>query len=152
MKKITLLAAVAALGLSFPQTSMAADGAENFDLKSPPVTLDSIAARKCSARTETGLGYHILREGSGATPSASDTVTVGYAGYFMADGSKFDNSSAASFPVTGVIKGFGEGLMRMKRGALYRLCIPSDLGYGDVTRGPISAKSNLIFLVEMIDF
>ena len=152
MKKIAILAAAAAFILSSSPAVLAAEGGENFDLKSPPEMLAGIDARKCSARTKTGLGYHILREGNGAAPASSDTVTVGYAGYFMADGTKFDNSPSASFPVTGVIKGFGEGLMKMKRGALYRLCIPADLGYGDVTRGPIPAKSNLIFLVEMIDF
>ncbi|MEE9434279.1 MAG: FKBP-type peptidyl-prolyl cis-trans isomerase [Sphingorhabdus sp.] len=118
----------------------------------PAERLAAIAERKCDQRTASGLGYQKLRAGKGASPSDDDTVRVGYAGYFLSDGELFDSSNASAFPVARVIKGFGEGVMLMNRGAKYRLCIPSRLGYGDKDKGPIPANSNLIFVVELLEF
>jgi len=144
-------ALAATIGLSGMITSAQAQPAE-FDLAKPAESLNSIASRKCSQRTASGLGYEMLKDGQGARPGKDAKVKVGYAGYFMADGSKFDSSPSAEFPVGGVIPGFGEGVMLLNRGAKIRICIPYRLGYGTADRGPIPAYSNLIFYVELLDF
>ena len=69
--------------------------------------------------TASGLQYKVLKEGSGAQPGASDTVTVNYRGTLI-DGTEFDSSykrgEPATFPLQGVIKGWTEALQLMKKG------------------------------------
>ncbi|MDP3674239.1 MAG: FKBP-type peptidyl-prolyl cis-trans isomerase [Novosphingobium sp.] len=107
--------------------------------------------RLCTAKTATGLGTLPLRPGSLVRPAAGDGVKVNYIGYLAATGEVFDQGMAAEFPVGGVIKGFGEGLQLMGKGAVMRLCIPAALGYGERATGPIPANADLVFQVELVD-
>ncbi len=101
----------------------------------------------------SGLQYKITKEGTGAYPQASDTVTVHYKGTLM-DGTVFDSSidrgEPITFPLDKVIKGWTEGLQKCKVGGKINLYIPSDLAYGDKATGPIPAGSLLIFEVELL--
>jgi FKBP-type peptidyl-prolyl cis-trans isomerase len=104
--------------------------------------------------TSSGLQYEVLRAGTGMQPTAKDKVTVHYLGTLL-DGTKFDSSydrgEPLTFPLSGVIKGWTEGLQLMKEGAKYRFYIPSDLGYGDQGAGAnIPGGAVLIFEVELI--
>jgi len=104
--------------------------------------------------TPSGLIISHLVEGSGAAPSAKDTVTVHYEGK-NADGIVFDSSykrgEPLSFAVTGVIAGWTEGLQLMRVGGKAQLTIPSHLGYGDKGNPPnIPAKATLLFTVELL--
>ena len=101
-----------------------------------------------------GLQYQVVKEGTGAMPLASDTVSVHYHGTLI-DGTVFDSSvergQPAEFPVGAVIKGWTEALQLMKVGSKYKLFIPADLAYGDRAAGPkIEANSTLIFDVELL--
>lgn len=104
--------------------------------------------------TASGLKYEVLEAGEGDSPSATDMVTVHYAGW-LTDGSMFDASYqrgvTASFPLNGVISGWTEGLQLMKPGAKFVFEIPYDLAYGEAGRPPvIPASADLIFLVELV--
>lgn len=103
--------------------------------------------------TDSGLQYEVLRAGTGAKPSADQTVEVHYHGTLV-DGTVFDSSvqrgQTISFPVTGVIPGWVEALQLMQVGAKWKLFIPSALGYGDQGQGPIPPASVLIFEVELV--
>src|SRR2546426_10793452 len=103
----------------------------------------------------SGLQYKVLKEGNGAQPKASDTVTVNYRGTLI-NGTEFDSSykrgQPATFPVNGVIKGWTEALQLLKVGSKYQLFIPSDLAYGERSVSPdLAANSTLIFEVELMD-
>ena len=82
--------------------------------------------------TPSGLQYKVIQEGTGAKPTLEDKVTVHYTGKLI-DGTVFDSSvqrgQPISFAVTGVIKGWTEGLQLMKEGAKYEFYIPSGLAY-----------------------
>lgn len=112
-------------------------------------------ARKEGVKTTaSGLQYKVLTAGTGATPKATDKVTVHYKGTLI-DGTEFDSSykrgQPATFPVNGVIKGWTEALQLMKVGGKYRLFIPSDLAYGARGAGnKIGPNSTLIFDVELL--
>lgn len=102
----------------------------------------------------SGLQYKILKAGDGPKPTASDTVTCNYRGTLL-DGKEFDSSykrgQPASFPVSGVIKGWTEALQLMPVGSKWQLFIPADMAYGDRQMGPdITPGSTLIFEVELL--
>ena len=105
--------------------------------------------------TASGLQYKAIKEGTGAQPKATDTVTVNYRGTLI-NGKEFDSSykrgQPATFPLNGVIKGWTEGLQLMKTGAKYQLFVPPNLAYGERAAGPdISPNSTLIFEIELLD-
>lgn len=106
--------------------------------------------------TKSGLQYKVLKDGKGASPKATDSVTVHYRGTLI-DGTEFDSSykrgEPISFEVTGVIKGWTEALQLMKPGAKWMLYIPSELAYGENPRagGPIPPNAVLIFEVELLE-
>jgi FKBP-type peptidyl-prolyl cis-trans isomerase FklB len=101
----------------------------------------------------SGLQYKVITEGKGKSPKASDTVTVNYSGTLI-NGTEFDSSykrgQPATFPVSGVIKGWTEALQLMKEGSKWHLVIPADLAYGEQGRPGIPPNSVLIFDVELL--
>ena len=112
-------------------------------------------AKKADVKTTaSGLQYTIIEPGKGATPKATDTVKVHYAGKLL-DGTEFDSSykrgEPISFPLNGVIAGWTEGLQLVKEGGKIRLFIPSKLAYGSRGAGRvIGPDETLIFDVELI--
>ena len=105
--------------------------------------------------TESGLQYEIIEAGKadGKKPTMEDTVTVHYTGKLV-DGTTFDSSvergEPATFPLSGVIEGWQEGLQLMTEGSKYKLTIPPELAYGDRPAGSIPPGSVLVFDVELI--
>ena len=102
----------------------------------------------------SGLQYKVITAGSGASPKASDTVSVHYRGRLI-DGTEFDSSykrnEPTSFPVGGVIPGWTEALQLMKVGAKWELYVPAKLAYGDRGAGGlIPPGATLVFEVELL--
>jgi len=103
--------------------------------------------------TPSGLQYKVIKEGKGKTPTATDKVTVNYEGKLLNGkifDSSFDRKKPETFGVTGVIKGWTEGLQLMKEGGSYELYVKSDLAYGDQGNQSIPGGSTLIFKVDLI--
>ena len=111
--------------------------------------------RKGVITTASGLQYEIITKGTGVLPKSTDKVTVHYTGTLI-DGRKFDSSvdrgQPATFPVTGVIKGWVEALQIMPVGSKWKLFIPSELAYGQNPQpgGIIEPNMALIFEVELL--
>lgn len=102
----------------------------------------------------SGLQYKILTVGTGPKPTANDKVTCNYRGTLI-NGKEFDSSykrgEPASFPVSGVIKGWTEALQLMPVGSKWQLFIPPDMAYGDRGAGSdIGPGETLIFEVELL--
>lgn len=106
----------------------------------------------------SGLQYKVLSSGGsdGASPEATDTVKVHYAGT-LTNGTKFDSSydrgEPIEFPLNRVIAGWTEGVQLMREGDKYQFFIPPDLGYGEsgTPGGPIGPNEALVFEVELIE-
>jgi peptidylprolyl isomerase len=92
--------------------------------------------------------------GTGARVTDSSTVSVVYVGAYYKTGKDFTKATwtshrATTFPLSGVVLGFREGLVGMKVGGRREIVIPPKLGYGDKKFGPIPANSTLVFVVDL---
>ncbi len=134
------------------QAKMKEEGEENK--KTGDAFLAQNKSKDGVKTTADGLQYKVITQGTGPTPTANDTVSVNYRGTLI-NGTEFDSSykrgQPASFPVSGVIKGWTEALQLMPVGSKYQIFIPSDLAYGERGAGAdIGPNSTLIFEVELL--
>jgi FKBP-type peptidyl-prolyl cis-trans isomerase FkpA len=123
--------------------------------KAGQVFLDKAAGEKGATRMPSGLILSVIKPGEGASPKSGDAVKVHYHGT-LTDGTVFDSSvqrgEPATFPLSGVIPCFSEGIMAMKVGGKGRLVCPSDLAYGDRGQPPrIKPGATLVFEVELLE-
>jgi len=143
-----------------PSTGTSAGSSSEADASGPSWQqqgadyLKSNASQPGVVTLESGLQYKVIREGTGNSPAATDSVEVHYAGKLI-NGTEFDSSykrgEPATFPVNRVIAGWTEGLQLMKEGAKWELTIPAELGYGSRGTGrSIPADSVLVFEVELL--
>ena len=108
-------------------------------------------------KTESGLLYKVTVAGDmNAKPtSLKDVVNVHYEGTTRT-GKVFDSSykrnSPIDFPLNGVIKGWGEGLLLVGKGGKITLWIPAELAYGSRGAGAdIGPNEALRFDIELLD-
>jgi len=115
--------------------------------------LGANASKEGVVTLPSGLQYKVLVAGTGPKPTAADSVVCNYRGTLL-DGTEFDSSykrgQTATFPVTGVIKGWTEALQLMPTGSKWQLFIPSDLAYGERGREPIEPNATLLFELELV--
>lgn len=111
----------------------------------PEITVAGVAA-------PTALVSQELIKGTGPEVKETDTLTVNYVGVTLTEGKVFDSSfergEKATFPLTGVIKGWTQGLTGKTVGSRVLLVIPKDLAYGDEGQG--EAKGDLVFVVDIL--
>ncbi|MCP9494492.1 MAG: FKBP-type peptidyl-prolyl cis-trans isomerase [Pyrinomonadaceae bacterium MAG19_C2-C3] len=123
-------------------------------VRRPPV----VAAPPSSAAvtTASGLTYIVTRRGAGRPLKSGDRVTVNYTG-LLTNGAKFDSSLDRGAPFTfqigagRVIKGWDEGVGRLRVGDHATFILPPQLGYGARGAGSdIPPDSTLVFIIEVL--
>jgi FKBP-type peptidyl-prolyl cis-trans isomerase FkpA len=129
--------------------SAGADG----ERKLGAIFLEKAAGEPGAVRQPTGFVYKETTAGTGASPKPTDKVKVHYRGT-LTDGTVFDSSidrgEPVTFPLTGVIPCWTQGLQLMKVGGKARLVCPATLAYGDTGRPGIKGGATLVFDVELI--
>lgn len=103
----------------------------------------------------SGLIYQSLKEGTGASPAATDTVRVHYRGTFPDGGKEFDSSYSRNepteFPLNRVIPCWTEGVQKMKVGGKAKLVCPPGIAYGARgAGGVIPPNATLNFEIELL--
>ncbi len=117
--------------------------------------VEKAAKEKGATKTASGIVIQEITPGTGEKPKATDKVKVHYTG-MLTDGTVFDSSvqrgQPATFPLTGVVKCWTEGLQQVKVGGKAKLICPSDTAYGDQGRPPqIKPGATLVFEVELLE-
>ena len=112
-------------------------------------------ARAGGAQPPTQLVTRDIVVGTGQAALPTDTVDVRYVGTLDSDGRLFDSSWARgndpiSFPLSGVVPGFAQGIEGMQPGGRRVIVIPPELAYGPRGQGPIPADSTLVFVVDLV--
>ena len=107
--------------------------------------------------TPSGLTYLITKKGTGRQPVTGETVVINYTGT-LTNGVKFDSSHDREQPLSfklgvgQVIKGWDEGVAKLRVGDQAILVIPGALAYGSKgAGGVIPPDATLIFVVEILD-
>jgi peptidylprolyl isomerase len=124
--------------------------AQTFDTRMP----DSVPAVTGKVMEGAALRYIDVKLGDGAAASAGQQYTVHYTGW-LRDGTKFD-SSIGKEPIEfvqgrrQVISGWEMGFEGMRVGGQRRLFIPYQMAYGELGRGSIPPKAELVFDVELL--
>jgi len=117
--------------------------------------LEKMAKEPGAKALPSGVIYIEEKAGTGDTAKPTDKVKVHYTGMLI-DGTVFDSSvqrgEPATFPLSGVVKCWTEGLQLIKVGGKAKLICPSDLAYGDQGRPPqIKPGATLVFEVELLE-
>jgi FKBP-type peptidyl-prolyl cis-trans isomerase FkpA len=141
----------------FAALVLAAASLSNVSAQTPnaPDATLAAAAKEAGAKvTASGLVIRMLKEGTGAQPSASSTVKVHYKGTFP-DGKEFDSSYKRGEPIefglNRVIPCWTEGVALMKVGSTAKLTCPSAIAYGSRgAGGVIPPNATLVFEVELL--
>lgn len=113
----------------------------------PEISVEGVAA-------PTALVSQDLIKGTGPEVKETDTLTVNYVGAALEGGkvfdSSFDRGEKATFPLTGVIKGWTQGLTGKTVGSRVLLVIPKDLAYPDATADSGQPVGDLVFVVDIL--
>ena len=115
--------------------------------------LEKKAKEENVVKTPSGLLYQVIKLGDGGPkPTATSDVEVRYRGELI-DGTVFDEATTPiTLNLSGVIKGWTEGLQLMSVGDKYKFFIPYNLGYGEQgAGGDIKPYATLIFEVELVN-
>jgi len=97
-----------------------------------------------------------IKVGTGATATASSTVTAIYTGALASSGiifqSSLDTGQPAQFQLTGVIPGWTAGVPGMKVGGERRLLIPAQYAYGPTPPqgSGIPPNADLVFDITLL--
>jgi len=151
MKKVILMAMgllvllFAFAGCSKNNTSKQAETDHNL-------ILNYVSAHNLKGQfTSSGLYYVIIKAGTAKHPTLSSNLNVNYKGYFL-DGKIFDQGTGLKLPLSGVIKGWQEGLQLIGTGGQIKLLIPSALAYGNTQSGSIPPNTVLGFDITINSF
>jgi len=101
---------------------------------------------------ESGVIHRVVQAGTGPTPAKENIVKIHYTGKLI-DGTVFDSSvggDPAEFPVSGVIRGMTECLLRMKVGEKCEMVLPAETAYGPDGPPSIGPGQTLVFEVELL--
>lgn len=125
----------------------------------PQASRDTVGEEKPEVQAPDGpppckLVVQDIAEGTGTAVKEDSTLTVQYVGVSWSTGEEFEASWSSpqppSFPLSGVIRGWQEGLVGMKEGGRRQLIIPPDLAYGARGGPGIAPNETLVFVIDVL--
>ena len=110
-------------------------------------------------KTASGLGFLVLKSNPKGQKVVDFKTIKAHFSLFLADGKKIQSTEDTGAPLVfrldnkqkRMITGFVEGLRMMREGEMARLFVPYYIGFGEAAYGPLPAKSDLVFEVEILE-
>jgi peptidylprolyl isomerase len=146
-----------------PAPTQASSGVQGCEERTPPAppqaSADTVGKERPEVQEPEGpppceLVIQDIAEGTGAEVKEDSTLTVQYVGVSWSTGEEFeaswDGPEPATFPLSGVIRGWQQGLVGMKEGGRRQLIIPPDLAYGPQGRPGIAPNETLVFVIDIL--
>jgi len=134
----------------------ASEGKAQTKRRRTPRSASAVTTPPAAITTPSGLTYLITKKGTGAQLKAGDTAVMHYTGT-LTNGVKFDSSHDRGEPFEfklgagQVIKGWDEGVAKLRVGDHAILVIPGKLAYGPKgVPNVIPPDATLIFIVEVV--
>jgi peptidylprolyl isomerase len=164
----TCLSACGSSSTTAAGVQLAPSGGATADSATPTTTTTSTSTTPLPAALKTKppvvvptgpapkkLVIEDLIKGTGPVATATSTVSVQYVGVLYKGGKQFDASwndgsgQPVSFPLSGVIQGWQQGIPGMRVGGRRELIIPPSLAYKNQARAKIPANSTLVFVIDL---
>jgi len=152
MWKLLFMGSLALPGVAMAQSAPADLAQDAAWHNAQTLALAERAAEGWYALPGGALWRRVAGDGTGAHPTASDTVTVHYAGSFI-DGREFDSSAGGrpvTFPLRGLIPAWQLAIPQAGIGDTIEIATPATLAYGPAGGGPIPGGATLLFRVELL--
>jgi peptidylprolyl isomerase len=134
----------------------ASQGKAQTKRRRTPRSASAVTTPSAAITTPSGLTYLITKKGTGAQLKAGDTAVMHYTGT-LTNGVKFDSSHDRGEPFEfklgagQVIKGWDEGVAKLRVGDHAILVIPGKHAYGPKgVPNVIPPDATLIFIVEVV--
>ena len=110
-------------------------------------------------KTASGLGFLVLKNNPKGQKVVDFKTIKAHFSLFLADGKKIQSTEDTGAPLVfrlddkqkPLITGFAEGLRMMREGEMARLFVPYYIGFGEAAYGPLPARSDLVFEVEILE-
>jgi FKBP-type peptidyl-prolyl cis-trans isomerase len=100
-------------------------------------------------QTKSGLCYRIIHQSSYTQPHLNSIIYVDYHGKLI-DGTIFDEGENVGMYLSETIRGWQEGVRKMRNGAHFIFYVPSKLAYGEKGSGKVPPNSTLIFDIKLV--
>ena len=104
-----------------------------------------------ATKDPSGLYYQVVKQGTGAYPTANSVVTVNYT-CSLIGGRRYDSGDDFTRPLSDLVKAWQIGVPHIKAGGNIMLYVPSHLAYGPSGAGPIPENAVLAFDIDLISF
>lgn len=151
--------AINSTALDTSPSSLNQDGSEKIQQQETAMLKGTTLANFTAGTEASELQKIDLVDGTGSVVPAGATVTVHYTGAYAVNGEIFESSKDGgqpiTFPLSGVIKGWTDGVPGMKIGGTRRLIIPGEQAYGAAPAGYTPGSTDrplgtLVFDIELI--
>lgn len=90
----------------------------------PPKPVIAEQERACTQTTASGLGYNMIKPGTGRSATDADMALVDFTVFDAKSGVVQEKREWEKIPLSQATAIFGEGLKMMQTGATYRFCMP----------------------------
>ena len=114
----------------------------------PPKPIVPLAERACDKATTSGLGYAMLKQGSGKIPTITDIALVDFTTFDVNTGIVGEKREWEKIPLSQASAVFSEALQMMPVGSSYIFCMPAPKTEGTEASG---TPPTINIRVDLID-
>ncbi len=110
----------------------------------PPKPIIPLAERTCDKTTASGLGYQVIKQGTGKVPTDADMALVDFTTFDAKTGVVMEKREWEKIPLAQASAVFGEVLKMMQVGSSYTFCLPKPEAVAATPEPEINIRVDLL--------